>query len=29
VEDGVDGLDELRRSVEFLKKKRTEYYHDE
>ena len=26
VEDGMDGLDELRRSVEFLKKKRREYY---
>jgi len=26
VEDGMDGLDELRRSVEFLKKKRAEYY---
>jgi sugar phosphate isomerase/epimerase len=26
VEDGVNGLDELRRSVEFLKKKRAEYY---
>jgi sugar phosphate isomerase/epimerase len=26
VEDGMDGLDELRRSVEFLKKKRGEYY---
>jgi sugar phosphate isomerase/epimerase len=26
VEDGVNGLDELRRSVEFLKAKRTQYY---
>jgi sugar phosphate isomerase/epimerase len=26
VEDGMDGLDELRRSVEFLRKKRGEYY---
>ena len=26
VEDGVNGLDELRRSVEFLKRKRSEYY---
>ena len=26
VEDGMNGLDELRRSVEFLKKKRAEYY---
>jgi sugar phosphate isomerase/epimerase len=26
VEDGMDGLDELRRSVEFLKRKRAEYY---
>ncbi len=26
VEDGVNGLDELRRSVEFLKRKRAEYY---
>jgi sugar phosphate isomerase/epimerase len=26
VEDGMDGLGELRRSVEFLKKKRGEYY---
>ena len=26
VEDGVNGLDELRRSVEFLKNKRAEYY---
>ena len=28
VEDGMDGLDELRRSVEFLKAKRTHYYSD-
>ena len=28
VEDGMDGLDELRRSVEFLKQKRAEYYAD-
>ena len=26
VEDGVNGLDELRRSVEFLERKRAEYY---
>jgi sugar phosphate isomerase/epimerase len=26
VEDGMDGMDELRRSVEFLKRKRREYY---
>ena len=26
VEDGMDGLDELRRSVEFLKQKRAQYY---
>src|SRR5262245_11048281 len=26
VEDGVNGLDELRRSVEFLQRKRAEYY---
>jgi sugar phosphate isomerase/epimerase len=26
VEDGVNGLDELRRSVDFLKRKRAEYY---
>ena len=26
VEDGMNGLDELRRSVEFLKRKRDEYY---
>jgi sugar phosphate isomerase/epimerase len=26
VEDGVNGLDELRRSVEFLKQKRAQYY---
>ena len=26
VEDGVNGLDELRRSVEFLERKRSEYY---
>jgi sugar phosphate isomerase/epimerase len=26
VEDGVNGLDELRRSVQFLQKKRSEYY---
>ena len=26
VEDGMDGLDELRRSVEFLKGKRREHY---
>jgi sugar phosphate isomerase/epimerase len=28
VEDGMDGLDELRRSVEFLKRKRVEYFGD-
>jgi len=28
VEDGMDGLDELRRSVEFLKAKRAQYYGD-
>ena len=28
VEDGMDGLDELRRSVEFLKAKRAHYYAD-
>ena len=28
VEDGVNGLDEMHRSVEFLKKKRTQYYGD-
>jgi sugar phosphate isomerase/epimerase len=28
VEDGMNGLDELRRSVEFLKRKRREYYGD-
>jgi sugar phosphate isomerase/epimerase len=28
VEDGMDGLDELRRSVAFLKKKRAEYFGD-
>jgi sugar phosphate isomerase/epimerase len=27
VEDGVNGLDELRRSVTFLKNKRAQYYH--
>jgi sugar phosphate isomerase/epimerase len=26
VEDGMNGLDELRRSVEFLKRKRAEYW---
>jgi sugar phosphate isomerase/epimerase len=26
VEDGMNGMDELRRSVEFLKRKRAEYY---
>lgn len=26
VEDGVNGLDELRRSVDFLKRKREQYY---
>ena len=26
IEDGMNGLDELRRSAEFLKKKRTQYY---
>lgn len=26
VEDGINGLDELRRSVEFLKAKRSQYY---
>lgn len=26
IEDGMNGLDELKRSVEFLKKKRAEYY---
>ena len=26
VEDGMDGLDELRRSIEFLKRKRAEHY---
>ena len=26
VEDGMNGLDELKRSIEFLKRKRTEYY---
>ena len=26
VEDGMDGLDELRRSVEFLKRKRAQYF---
>jgi sugar phosphate isomerase/epimerase len=26
VEDGVNGLDEMRRSVEFLKRKREQYY---
>ena len=26
VEDGVNGLDELRRCVEFLKRKRQQYY---
>jgi sugar phosphate isomerase/epimerase len=26
VEDGMNGTDELRRSVEFLKRKRREYY---
>jgi len=28
VEDGMNGLDELRRSVEFLKRKREQYYPD-
>ncbi|HEY7309347.1 MAG TPA: sugar phosphate isomerase/epimerase family protein [Gemmataceae bacterium] len=28
VEDGMNGLEELKRSVEFLKKKRAEYYAD-
>ena len=28
VEDGMNGLDELRRSVAFLKKKRAQYYRD-
>ena len=26
VEDGMNGMDELRRSVAFLKQKRTQYY---
>jgi hypothetical protein len=26
VEDGMNGLDELRRSVAFLKRKREQYY---
>jgi hypothetical protein len=26
VEDGMNGLDELARSVQFLKEKRTQYY---
>ena len=26
VEDGMNGLDEMRRSVEFLKKKRDQYF---
>jgi sugar phosphate isomerase/epimerase len=26
IEDGMNGLDELRRSAEFLKRKRAEYY---
>jgi hypothetical protein len=26
VEDGVNGLDELKRSVEFLQQKRSQYY---
>ena len=26
VEDGMNGLDELRNSVEFLKRKREQYY---
>jgi sugar phosphate isomerase/epimerase len=26
IEDGMNGLDEIRRSVEFLKAKRAEYY---
>jgi len=29
VEDGVNGLDEMQRSVEFLKRKRTQYYGDD
>ena len=28
VEDGMDGLDELRRSIDFLKRKRAQYYGD-
>ena len=28
VEDGMNGLDELRRSVAFLKRKREQYYTD-
>jgi sugar phosphate isomerase/epimerase len=28
VEDGMNGLDEIRRSVEFLKSKRGQYYDD-
>jgi sugar phosphate isomerase/epimerase len=28
VEDGLNGLDELRRSVEFLKEKRARHYGD-
>ncbi len=28
VEDGMDGLDELRRSIDFLKRKRAEHYGD-
>ena len=26
IEDGMDGLDEMARSVDFLKRKRTEYF---
>ena len=28
IEDGMDGLDEIRRSAEFLKRKRTEYFQE-
>ena len=28
VEDGMDGLDEIARSAEFLKQKRAQYYGD-
>jgi sugar phosphate isomerase/epimerase len=27
IEDGMNGLDEMRRSVEFLRRKRAEYFH--